>query len=314
MSNERKTFQSFKTFQDTEPIVTQLTDEEAGRIFKACYGCYFRGETLEFRSDDDRMFRGAWGTFEMKLLSERKKDLETSEKRSIAGREGGLANAKNKKQESANAPTYTDTVTETNSSTNTISFTGTNTEHACAVPVDRQAASAAAVSAEPPAGDLFSFKKIKVIVKKNKINLTEEGIQIFYEEMQENDWMLYDTPVEKKFITRTLREWAKKHPEYGIESDTEQKAESQKEEQSKKVFKHFKQWLRYYGYDSNYDQGFGEYDEEISIDAEMIEDVWRADDLSESMADINKRLINIGYGKEEIIPLMQLFKKYSRKE
>ena len=231
MGNERKTFQSFKTYADTEPIIVQLTDEEAGRIFKACYGCYFRGETLEFRPDDDRLFRGAWVTFEMKLLSEQKKDYETSEKRSSAGSLGGKANANRKKQEQANAnsekqeqanvSTYTDTVTGTNSSTSTISSTVTKQEQACTASADRQSASAAAMDAEPPSGDLFSLKQLISTSKRNKVELTSEGINVFYEEMQDSGWILYGEPVEKKFITRALRAWAKYHPEYAPEKETD---------------------------------------------------------------------------------------------
>lgn len=162
-------------------------------------------------------------------------------------------------------------------------------------------------SADAGEASPFTLTECKECAAKGKVNLTEDGIQAFYNRMEKDGWKIKGTQV--KNLLKAMRGFAKNNEQYQI-----QKAESQKEEQPKKVFKHFKQWLRYYGYDSNYDQGFGEYDEEISIGAEMIEDVWRADDLSESMADINKRLINIGYGKEEIIPLMQLFKKYSRKE
>lgn len=162
-------------------------------------------------------------------------------------------------------------------------------------------------SADAGEASPFTLTECKECAAKGKVNLTEDGIQAFYNQMEKDGWKIKGTQV--KNLLKAMRGFAKNYKQY-----QKQEAESQKEEQPKKVFKHFKQWLRYYGYDSNYDQGFGEYDEEISIDAEMIEDVWRADDLSESMADINKRLINIGYGKEEIIPLMQLFKKYSRKE
>lgn len=226
---EKRVFQSFKTYADIEPIIAQLTDEEAGRIYKACFGCYFRGETLTFRSDDDRMFRGAWGTVEMKLLSERKKDSETSEKRSAAGREGGLANAKNGKQKQASAknekqkqasePTYTDTVTETISSTDTNSFTGTKQDQADADSADCRSASAAAINAEPNDCDLFSVKQLLAVAKKNKVKLTEEGIKVFHEEMHDSAWILYGEPVKKKFIVRAFRAWAKYHPEYAPEEE-----------------------------------------------------------------------------------------------
>lgn len=51
--------------------------------------------------------------------------------------------------------------------------------------------------------------------------MTEEGIQSFYEEMQESEWMLYQKPVEKRGITRALRAWTKYHPEYTLNLDME---------------------------------------------------------------------------------------------
>lgn len=83
--------------------------------------------------------------------------------------------------------------------------------------VDRLSVSAAA-DAEPPTGDLFSVAKLNDIVAKNKINLTDEGVKIFHEEMQESGWTLYKKPVEKKFIIKVLREWSKKHVEFHKDS------------------------------------------------------------------------------------------------
>lgn len=81
---------------------------------------------------------------------------------------------------------------------------------------DRQAASAAA-EAEPPVGDLFSVRQLKATAKRNKVDLTNEGLQVFYEEMQESGWMLFQKPIEKKGIVKALRGWAKYHPEYSVD-------------------------------------------------------------------------------------------------
>lgn len=79
--------------------------------------------------------------------------------------------------------------------------------------VDRLSVSAAA-DAEPPTGDLFSVAKLNEIVTKNKIGLSDEGVKIFYKEMQGSGWLLYEKPVEKQYIVRVLRAWAKKHVEF----------------------------------------------------------------------------------------------------
>lgn len=96
----------------------------------------------------------------------------------------------------------------------------TDTEQADAgsVPADQPAAPAAA-KAGPPAADLFSVKQLLATAKKNKVNLTEEGVRAFYDEMHESGWILYQKPVEKKGIVKAMRGWAKYHPEYGIKVD-----------------------------------------------------------------------------------------------
>ena len=98
------------------------------------------------------------------------------------------------------------------------SKTETKQANADSVSADQPAASAAA-DAEPPTGDLFSVKQLLATTKKNKVNLTEEGVRAFYDEMHESGWMLYQKPVEKKGIVKALRGWAKYHPEYGIDAD-----------------------------------------------------------------------------------------------
>lgn len=92
--------------------------------------------------------------------------------------------------------------------------------------VDRQTASASA-SAEPSSGELFSAKQLLAISKKSKVNLTDEGIVAFYDEMQESKWIMYQNPVEKKGIVRALRAYAKYHPQYSKElgDDSKQKGD-----------------------------------------------------------------------------------------
>lgn len=103
------------------------------------------------------------------------------------------------------------------------SKTDTDQADAASASVDRPASSAAAETAEPPSGDLFSVKRLISTAKRNKVELTSEGIEVFHEEMQESGWMLYGKPVEKRGIVKALRGWAKYHPEYAPEKEPEQK-------------------------------------------------------------------------------------------
>lgn len=220
----KKDYQSITVYKDMAPQVLELTDEEAGKVYKAIFrfSCY--GENSDF-SEQDRFVRSLWETTKLKL----KAGEEHSKKISEINRENVKKRWEEKKTDTNeydrikpdtneyDRTTYTDTVTGTNSFTPTISSTVTKTEQkqACAVAdsVNRLSVSAAAV-AEPPTGDLFSVSKLNEIVNKNNIGLSDEGIKIFHEEMQESGWTLYKKPVEKKFIARSLREWSKKHVEF----------------------------------------------------------------------------------------------------
>lgn len=85
-------------------------------------------------------------------------------------------------------------------------------------------ASAAEAAPQPaPETDLFTIDQIKNCIRKNKIDLSDDGAAAFLEEMHGSGWTLYGKPVEKRFITRTLREWAKRHGEYAA-ADPEEEA------------------------------------------------------------------------------------------
>ncbi len=86
-------------------------------------------------------------------------------------------------------------------------------------------APANAVPCSAPVVGLFSFEQLKKNVNANKINLSDEGINAFLEEMENDNWTMYGKPVEKKYITRTLRQYAKTHAEYSIGTEPVSKSE-----------------------------------------------------------------------------------------
>lgn len=193
----------------------------------------------------------------------------------------------------------------------------TETEQADAdsVSADQPAASAAA-KAEPPAGDLFSVKQLLATTKKNKVNLTEEGVRAFYDEMHESGWMLYQKPVEKKGIVKALRGWAKYHPEYGIE--TQEAQEDDECPWPDRCKKYFKEWLNWNGYDTPYAKGMGSFDNELN-DELFINDtfeyllnniVWETEDTHETLADIQKRATKMGVSKKNFGLIKLLYGKW----
>lgn len=157
---------------------------------------------------------------EKKYQQKCKKNKENIEKRWAKNRNQSNTKVYDRNQSNTNytdkdTDKDTDTVSDTDTDSDT--DTETDTDQAYAVSGDRQSASAAAINAEPPPGDLFSVEQLVSTSKKNKVGLSSEGVKIFHEEMQESGWVLYGKPIEKKGIVKALRGWAKYHPEYAPE-------------------------------------------------------------------------------------------------
>lgn len=230
----KKIYQSIILYKDMAPQILELEKVEAGEILQAImrYSCY--GEDTDM-SQYDRFVRSLWKTIKLKLdagevhdkeISEtnRKNVMKRWEKKSNDTTEYDRIQSSEVGTTEYDRTTITDTVTGTISSTTTNSSTVTKQEQADADTVfaDWKSASAAADNAEPPSGDLFSVKQLISTSKRNKVELTSEGVAVFHEEMQDSGWILYGEPVKKKFITRALRAWAKYHPEYAPEEKVEE--------------------------------------------------------------------------------------------
>lgn len=131
----------------------------------------------------------------------------------------------------AKRPTYTNTSTGTryldlalspaDNKNNSTDTDGISLLDSAVAAGDAAGPRADAPPASPPP-DLFGKDQIEKIVRKNRINLDGDGILEFYEQMQSDGWTLYGKPVEKKFIIRVLREWAKRHPEYNLLEEDEE--------------------------------------------------------------------------------------------
>lgn len=227
------------------PQIMELEKTEAGEILQAImkYCCY--GEDTDL-SQYDRLVRSLWSTIKLKLdageshlkdISETNRNnvMKRWEKKDFDTTEYDCKQSNTDDTTEYDCTTITDTVTETNSLTTTISSV-TKTDTTDSDFVDRQTASASA-SAEPSSGDLFSVKQLLATTKSNKVNLTDEGVAAFYEEMQESGWMMYQKPVEKKGIVRALRAYAKYHPEYSqaITEDSKTKGENSPQVQKRNI-------------------------------------------------------------------------------
>lgn len=222
---------SFVLYKDSRIFIKRLSTEQRGVLLLAIFDYVCDGIAPDF--SEDGMLQMSFEMIKSYLDRDEKKYREKCKKRAEAGRKGGLAKASNANQRLANlADNDTDTDTDTVSDIDTDSDTDNETDTDIKTPVlnsvDVGAASAAA-NAEPHPVDLFSVKQLSAIVKKHKINLTEEGIEIFHDEMKEAGWIMYNKPVSKKGIVKALRGWTKFHPEYEPESEYEEYEEEYEE-------------------------------------------------------------------------------------
>ena len=97
MSKERK---SFVLHKDSLDILPDLTDEQAGKLFKAIHS-YQVNEDLKL----DQITKMVFLPFKNQFIRDNEKYAETCERRAIAGSKGGkqkVANANNSKQKVAN--------------------------------------------------------------------------------------------------------------------------------------------------------------------------------------------------------------------
>lgn len=243
MQNYEYEHNSFILYKDSRIFINRLSKCQRGELLLAIFDYVRDGIIPNF--EDDAMLQMCFDIIRSYLDRDEKKYRDKCEKnRKIAiEREANKrkkqnierANSYTNKHERANSytnntDTDTDKDTDTVSDTDTDSDTDTETDTGQDdfVSADRQSASAAAMNAEPPSSELFSVKQLISTSKRNKVELTSEGIEVFHEEMQDSGWILYGEPVEKKFITRALRAWAKYHPEYAPEKEVLPKESSKK--------------------------------------------------------------------------------------
>lgn len=234
MQNYEYEHNSFILYKDSRIFINRLSKCQRGELLLAIFDYVCDGIIPDF--EDDVMLQMCFDIIRSYLDRDEKKYRDKCEK----NRKIAIEREENKRKQQRNeraksytneherAKSYTNSTdkdtdkdTDTDSDTDTVSDTDTetDTEHACAASADRQSASAAAINAEPPSGDLFSVDQLISTSKRNKVELTSEGIEVFHEEMQESGWVLYGKPVEKKGIVKALRGWAKYHPEFAPEEN-----------------------------------------------------------------------------------------------
>lgn len=224
MPQDRK--KSFMSYVSDRIFIDRLTDDQAGKLHKAVYAYQDEGTIPDFKNDDMlqmcfELMKNHFDNDAKKYEERCRKNAENVKKRWNNDRKQSNTSIYNGKQSNTNytdndIDNDTDSVSVIDTDTDTVSDTDTDLH--ISVSADQQAASAAA-KAEPPVGDLFTVKQLMSIVTNNKVQLTNEGVRVFHEEMQDSNWMLYGKPVEKKTILRAIRAWSNRHTEYKPENN-----------------------------------------------------------------------------------------------
>ena len=155
------------------------------------------------------------------------------------------------------------------------------------------------ISPSADAGESFSpftFSECQECATKGKVNISEDGINAFYNRMKKDGWKIKGEPVNN--LLMAMRGFVKNHKMY------------QKTEKEVKTIYPFKAWLQQHGYDKEYVSGRGDFESVISVEADSIRLIFDSEDSNEPMEKINNRLLNHGYSREDIKPIMLLFKKW----
>lgn len=231
--------QSFVLYTDVIPILDFVPPEDGLPLLKTIF-LYAAGEEVE--PFQNIATARVWEMIRQKLEAGREKAL----KRSETNRQNVMSRWDKERDTTVNEGVQKNTTVNDSIQSNTnrvhiqnstvqycdstelsqLHVQDSNITDSCDfVPAGGSPAGAAAADAAPrpaPDADLFTLDQVKRCIRKNKIDLSDDGAAAFLEEMHESNWTLYGKPVEKKYITRTLREWAKRHGEYSADDPEEE--------------------------------------------------------------------------------------------
>jgi len=233
MKKEKRDHESFLILKDHEKYVQKLNHEEVGKLFLALFAYADRKEVPDFYNEDQSSRLSM--TFEIMtdtIDTNATKYAERCEKNKKAGRKGGIKSGETRRERSKRSECFNDEANEADNDIDTVTVNDTESVSVIdtVTDTDSEDTSDSESSGEPgplpdggpaPEADLFTFDQLKKKRTAGKVNLSDEGISVFLEDMQADDWTMYGEPVEKRLILRTLREWANKHPEYSINDSKE---------------------------------------------------------------------------------------------
>lgn len=226
MKKAERQHESILILKEHEKYVKRLNNEEAGQLFLALLAYADRGEIPGFYEED----QGSRLSMIFEMMTDtidvnEKKYSAICEKRKVSGKKGGIRSGEVRRERSKRSNCFKDEANEADIDNDTVTVNDTESVSVIDTVTDTDSESISDSESPDSPGplpeggpesgaDLFSLDQLLKKRTAGKVNLSDEGVKTFLEDMQADDWTMYGEPVEKRLILRTLREWANKHPEY----------------------------------------------------------------------------------------------------
>lgn len=196
---ERK--KSFIIYHDSGAIVDMLTDEEAGKLFKALFRFSIDNDSEPLEMD--QLTEMAFVSIRNYMIRDAKKYEERCEK----NRQIALEREARKRKKSTNVNERTRTTTKSTDSDND-SDSDNDNDSDTETDTDTEASDADSVS------DRYTLEEIKKCAADNNVKLSDKGIRAFYDQIKAESWTMYGRPIE--ILARAMNQFAKTHTRDGL--------------------------------------------------------------------------------------------------
>lgn len=199
---------SFLIYYDNEVIVIRLPDEEAGKLFKSLfpYGKY----KIKPDFDENPALAMAFDILSMAI----DRDKEKYVKRCSANRENGRKGGRPKKNQTDIIETEKTERLKTKPKKADKDKERDKEKEKDNIPFSYPLKEGDTPSPSADAGEAspFTFRECLDCAVDGKVNLTDDGIQAFYDRMEKDGWEIKGSPVTNLLLA--MRGFAKNHKKY----------------------------------------------------------------------------------------------------
>lgn len=218
---------AFLIYYDNDVIVYRLPDDEAGQLFKSLFP--YVKEHLIPDFENSPALAMAFDVLRLAIDRDTEKYEQICKINAENGRKGGLAKASGRRRSLSDS---------SEAKRGLANLADTETEKEKDSDIDTETNLSDFDS--DPVSDKYTLEEIRECVKDGKVNITDEGVKAFYEQIEADGWTMYGKPITN--LLRAVREYAKRHQ--GNDQGTPAKPPAQPR---KNAFHNFEQ--RDYDYD-----------------------------------------------------------------